>query len=294
MELRSGWRLATYILLLIPLSMLLNAVGHALIHPPKPWNQIVGSMVFFLVGLLPAIALNFAEPRPFASYGLPLRRAFGRNFWVGALWGFGALSVLVGVMAAFGAFDPGTFALQGVHIWKWAAFWGVMFLFVGFSEEFLFRGYTLFTLTQGIGFWPAAAIFSLLFGAVHIGNHGESWWGAAAAGCIGLFFCLTVRRTGDLWWAVGFHAAWDWAESYFYGVADSGQILPGHLLQSSFHGPDWLTGGSVGPEGSLLVFVVIAAMAGVFARVYPGVRYGADGSPHLGLKNGQAEAVVTG
>ncbi len=273
-ELRSDWRLLFYILLLLPTTWLLNVGGHAVLHPPKIWGELIGRIVFFLVALLPALLMNLFERRPFASYGLPLRSAFGRNFWVGALWGLASLSLLLGVMAAAGAFHVSALALQGAHIWKWAAFWGVVFLFVGFSEEFLFRGYSLYTLTQGIGFWPSAGIFSLLFGAVHIRNGGESWMGAAAAGLIGFFFCLTLRRTGNLWWAVGFHAAWDWAESFLFSVPDSGTMVQGHLVNSTFQGPAWLTGGSVGPEGSLLVFALIAAVMWLFARMYPAIKYG--------------------
>ena len=95
-----------------------------------------------------------------------------------------------------------------------------------------------------------------------------------AAGLIGFFLCLTLRRTGDLWWAVGFHMAWDWGESYLYSVPDSGAVLPGHLFNSSFRGPEWLTGGSVGPEGSYLVFAVIGVLWFVFDRAYPTVKYG--------------------
>jgi hypothetical protein len=94
-----------------------------------------------------------------------------------------------------------------------------------------------------------------------------------AVAVIGIFFCLTLRRTGTLWFAVGFHASWDWGESYLYSVPDSGGMSPGHLLNSSFHGSRWLTGGSVGPEGSVMVFVVIALAWVVFNRVYPEVRY---------------------
>ena len=69
---------------------------------------------------------------------------------------------------------------------------------------------------------------------------------------IALFFCFTLWRTGTLWFAVGYHAAWDWGQTFFYGTSDSGLPGRGHLLNSSFHGPAWLTGGSVGPEGSVL------------------------------------------
>src|SRR5260221_14545857 len=81
--------------------------------------------------------------------------------------------------------------------------------------------------------------------------------GLLAAGVIGLFFCLTLRRTGSLWFAVGFHAAWDWGETFVYSVPDSGTIFPGHLLKSSFHGPRWLTGGSVVVASSPLRFPVM-------------------------------------
>ncbi len=97
--------------------------------------------------------------------------------------------------------------------------------------------------------------------------------GLAGAGLIGLFFCLTLRRTGNLWFAVGFHAAWDWGESYFYSVPDSGTVAPGHLLKTSLHGPAWLTGGSAGPEGSALLFILLAALWIAFDRVYRRVQY---------------------
>jgi hypothetical protein len=150
---------------------------------------------------------------------------------------------------------------------------------VGWFEEFLLRGYTQFTLARGIGFWPAAVALSCVFGAVHLGNGGEDWRGILAAATIGFFFCLTLRRTATLWFAVGFHAAWDWGESFFYSVPDSGTVSPGHLLSSSFHGSAWLTGGSVGPEGSVMCFVVMAAAWVVFSWMYPG-RAPASSAPH--------------
>ncbi len=144
-----------------------------------------------------------------------------------------------------------------------------MFVLVGLFEEFMLRGYSQFTLARGIGFWPAAAVLSCAFGLIHLGNDGEHWPGLLAAACIGFFFCLTLRRTGNLWFAVGFHAAWDWGETFFYSTPDSGMVAPGHLLRSSLHGPEWLTGGSVGPEGSVFCFVVIALAWIAFERLHP-------------------------
>ena len=113
-------------------------------------------------------------------------------------------------------------------------YYAVLFLLTGFFEDFLMRGYSQWVLSQGMNFWPAAALLSVSFGYIHGANPGEAKTGLVAAGLIGFFLCLTLRRTGDLWWAVGFHMAWDWGESYLYSVPDSGTLLPGHLLNSSF------------------------------------------------------------
>jgi membrane protease YdiL (CAAX protease family) len=201
------------------------------------------------------------ERRTVADYGLPWQRAFRRQFWQGVAMGFVGISALLGAMRAAGVFHVDSVALRGAAILKYAILWGFVFLAVAFFEEFSFRGYALFTLTTGVGFWPAALASSLLFGYVHHGNHGETWLGAFNAGFVGLLFCLMLRRTGDLWLPLGFHAAWDWGESYFYGVPDSGELVTGHLVNVSFSGPHWLTGGTVGPEGSWLCTLLLALLA---------------------------------
>jgi membrane protease YdiL (CAAX protease family) len=238
------------------------------------WWRMMIEGGLMLAAILPGLVMARIEDRPFGDFGLPARRAFGRNFWVGTLWGIGSLSVLMLALRVTGAFEFGSLALHGTRIWKFAAYYAVLFLLTGFFEDFLMRGYSQWVLSQGMNFWPAAALLSVAFGTIHGGNPGEAKTGLVAAGLIGFFLCLTLRRTGDLWWAVGFHLAWDWGESYLYSVPDSGVILPGHVLNSSLHGPDWLTGGSVGPEGSYLVFVVIGALWVLFDRAYPEVKYG--------------------
>ncbi|HYW40277.1 MAG TPA: type II CAAX endopeptidase family protein [Terriglobales bacterium] len=245
-------------------------------HLSDLWWRMMIEAGMMLAAILPGFVMARIEDRPFGDFGLPARRVFGRNFWVGTLWGIGSLSVLMLALRVAGAFEFGSLALHGMRIWKFAAYYAVLFLVTGFFEDFLMRGYSQWVLSQGMNFWPAAALLSVAFGYIHGGNPGESETGLVATGLIGFFLCLTLRRTGDLWWAVGFHMAWDWGESYLYSVPDSGTILPGHLLNSSLHGPDWLAGGSVGPEGSYLVFAVIGALWVLFDRAYPEVKYGAN------------------
>jgi CAAX protease family protein len=276
---RTGWRLLIFVaiasvfglILAIPLSLFSSrpAVGVAF----NPLSTTINELIPFLALLLAARVMAAIEGCPFANYGLPAAGAFGRRFWQGALWGFVALTALLLATSLAHGFSFGSLALSGPDAAHDATLWALAFLTVAFLEEFMMRGYALYTLTTGMGFWPSAVLLSAVFGSLHLFNAGENTTGALAAGLIGLFFCLTVRRTGSLWFAIGLHAAWDYSESFIYSVPDSGVVVTGHLLNSSFHGPRWLTGGTVGPEGSALVFILLAVMFVVFDRLYRDVKF---------------------
>jgi len=273
--LRPGWRLLLYVVMWRALRMLLGILLEK-IDPHiaiKLWLDLITELGSFVVVAVPAVVMGWIEKRSFGEYGLPRRGAFGQSFWVGMVWGIVAITILMVAIGGIGDFSLGKLALHGVRMLRFAAFWGAFFIAVSLFEEFLLRGYTQYALTQGIGFWPAALLLSAVFAGLHFWNPGETWIGLLAVTVIGFFLCLTLRRTGNLWFAVGFHAAWDWGESYLYSVPDSGGIAPGHLLHSSFQGSRWITGGSVGPEGSVLLFVVIAITWVVFDRIYPQVKY---------------------
>jgi uncharacterized protein len=227
----------------------------------------------FLVTSISALIMARIERRKYGVYGLPARFAFGTDFWIGALIGFLAISAsLFGIFVLHG-FRLGGLAIRGTTIITAIASWSLTFVIVGLAEEFAFRGYLQFTLTTGIGFWPSAILLSLLFGLAHAGNPGESRFGLVSVVCFGLLFCLFLRRTGNLWWAVGFHAGWDWGQTFFYGVPDSGVAAYHNLFNSTFSGPQWLTGGSVGPEASIFTPLTLLIVAIVFSRFYRENRY---------------------
>ena len=287
--LRAGWRLTIFLCLAVGVPAVLSAIALALAHGQaragtpavgvlSPLLAAVGEGAPFLWVLFVSWIMARLEHRSLADYGLPWRRAFQGNFWAGALWGAVSLTALLLLIMVSGDFSFGHLILHGAAIETYGLEWALAFVLVGFFEEFTFRGYALATLTQGTTFWTAAIILSVVFGAVHLGNTGESWIGALSAGLIGLFFCFTLRRTGSLWFAIGMHAAWDYCESFVYGVPDSGQVSQGRLLRPDFHGSHWITGGSVGPEGSLWVFVIIVLLFALFADLYP-AREAATPSP---------------
>jgi hypothetical protein len=277
-ELRAGWRFFIFFILLIAFSIAFYfVISHVRKSPPtrsqlaelRPGAEIVGDGLQFALVLGVAAIMAKFEKRKLRYYGLPLKSPFLRNFWLGCLWGFLAISGLLVALRADHNFYFGSPELSGSSIARMAIVWAVAFVAVGLFEEFLLRGYAQFTLTTGMGFWPAAFLLSFLFAGLHWGNPGETKVGLFQIVLIALFFCFTLWRTGTLWFAVGFHASWDWGQSFFYGTPDSGLLARGHLLHSSFAGPEWLTGGSVGPEGSVLLAPLILLLFALFHFAFP-------------------------
>ncbi len=271
--LRAGWRLLIYAVFVTAMEFSGGMVLRHFVPPTRgvfsPGYLFADEVFNFVVIFGAAVMMSLIEHRPPGVYGLPASSAFGKLFWQGSLIGLIEISALMALIAVFDGYSFGTLALHGSDILRWAIVWGIFFVFVGLFEEFLFRGYTQFTLADGIGFWPAAILLSGSFGYVHLKNPGEGPIGAAAVVMIGLVFALTLRRTGNLWLAVGWHASFDFGETFLYSVPNSGMVFDGHLSNAFLHGPKWLTGGTVGPEGSVFSFLTMALLALVVDRLYP-------------------------
>ena len=271
--LRAGWRLLIYAVFVAAIGFSGGMVLRHFVPPARgvfsPGYLFAGEVFSFVVVFGAALIMSLIEHRPPGIYGLPASSAFGKLFWQGFVIGLIEISALMALIAVFGGYSFGTLALHGSDILRWAMVWAIFFVFVGLFEDFLFRGYTQFTLADGIGFWPAAILLSGSFGYVHLKNPGEGPIGAAAVVMIGLVFALTLRRTGNLWLAVGWHASFDFGETFLYSVPNSGMVFDGHLSNASLHGAKWLTGGTVGPEGSVFSFVTMVLLALVVHRLYP-------------------------
>jgi hypothetical protein len=284
--LRAGWRVLMFITLLAVLFggfVLIRAGGPAAFrenYRNQNQSQITitpllmgGSEALTLLFLcIAAMAMGKIEHRKLGEYGLPLRLALRKDFWVGSLIGFSAISGTLLTIFLLHGFHINGLAIHGTAILYSLFGWGIAFLLAGLAEEFLFRGYIQYTLTSGIGFWPAAFVMSGLFGLGHFFNAHESVRGSETVVLFGLLLCLFLRRTGNLWCAVGFHLGYDWGQMFF-GVPDSG-IVPYHnLLSSTLSGPQWLTGGMVGPEASFLTPLALLVVALLFSRHHPETRY---------------------
>jgi uncharacterized protein len=279
---RAGWSALIFIAIFLLLGGVTRMVLHlfARHHENGPTGVVplsagIGELLALGITLGATAIMARLEGQPFYSYGLGGRKKLWLAF-VGAGWGFLFISILVG-----GLYFTHNLTLNPAHLsprvgFEYGAGWLLAMIVIAFFEETLLRGYLQWTLARGIGFWWSALLLSLSFALLHGHNPGESPIGLIAAGAIGLVFCLSVWYTGSLWWAIGFHATWDWGESYFYGTPNSGMVAQGHLLTARPLGKLWMSGGATGPEGSLLVLPVILLVAlAVFLTLGPRVRWSA-------------------
>jgi uncharacterized protein len=277
--LRAGWRLLIFMAIVKALASVAQIIiaryFPAALDPVQltPLRIIAPDLLFCLILAVATWIMSRLEGRRMGEYGLPKSEALGKNFWMGVLIGLLATSTTILSIFSLHGIRFTSASIHGAAILTAAAGWALAFLLSGFAEEFLFRGYPLFTLTTGMGFWPSALLLSALFGLVHATNGGENILGDVSVVSFGLLLCLFLRRTGNLWCAVGFHLGYDWGQTFFYGAPNSG-LLPSHsFFNASLSGPPWLTGGTVGPEASIFCPIVLALVAILFSLKYRDARY---------------------
>lgn len=196
--------------------------------------------------------LSFRQPQAFKELGS------------GLLIGFGFISAVVGVLALLGYYHP-----TGWH-WSPGILYGLA-LGVGaaFVEEPAFRGIMLGGLSSMMSRGWAIALSSTVFGLTHLvsaGGAGPDEW----LGIIGiilassLIFAGAYYLTKRLWLGIGIHLAWNFALGGVYGLTISGvPRMDGLIAHTEMHGPTLLTGGTFGPEGSIILVGLGLALGGV-------------------------------
>src|ERR1700691_2731293 len=263
---RSGWSMLIFIMILVVEVLATRVPVNILLHSMKlnpsleGWSPAVAAGILQLLVAVATAIMAKVEGSPVLSYGFIDKRRRSR-FLFGIAGGVAALSALVLTLKMSGWLIFDGRALHGRSAWSYGLQWGVAFLFTALFEESLLRGYLQSTLTRGVGFWWAAVLLSLAFGATHLANHGESPIGIFSVVGVGLLFCLSLWLTKSLYWAVGLHAGWDWSQSYLYGVPDSGQVASGHLFATHPSGALIWSGGPTGPEGSIYMIPTMAVIA---------------------------------
>ena len=253
--LRHGWRflifLAATVLVVQLLEQPVIAFLEAKLHVDRSAlsapSLILGDGFDLIAVLIVTGVFALCERRRIDSYGLPINEAFG--FAVVAFVAAGML--LTGGMRIHGI------ALRGTDLITSPLLWLIAMVFVGVTEEYFFRGYALQSLWRGAGFWPAALITTALFAGLHLVKPHENMIDIGVIFVLGLIICISVRITGSLWWAVGWHAAFDFGQLFIIGTRNGGRVPQGRLFDVTFTGPAWITGGELGTEASLFMIPAV-------------------------------------
>ena len=138
----------------------------------------------------------------------------------------------------------------------------VGFLCQGGVEEWVFRGYMLRALEERWPWWVAALVTSAGFALMHANNPNVSAAALINTFLAGLVLALLVERSGSLWSATLAHGVWNFAVASLASLPVSG-LRVFHLLETSVSGPEPVTGGGFGPEGSLLLTVLAVPLLAV-------------------------------
>jgi uncharacterized protein len=264
--LRHIWRAAIFFTLFLyvlqPLAfMAAGPVARALGIPENLSAASIGFMeaVNLIVGLICTSLFMVVERKGLGAYGLPLRRAFGTNTWEGFIAGIVMAGAVAIGMVVLGGMQIHGLALTGQALILAGLAWLGANVLVGLAEELWFRAYFLQSLWKSIGFWPASIVIALIFAALHyFFKDGENIWDVITLVSISLMICYSVKRTGTLWFAVGFHIAFDFMQFFVIGTPNGNLVPQGRMFDVTFNGPTWLTGGVLGTEASFLMYPAIA------------------------------------
>lgn len=271
-ELRAGWRLLLFCVLIVAFGRAARMGMEHLALPDglHPVAFIVFDAVLLIVALIATAIMGRFEHRSLAVYGIPpIRQLFGRMFWIGALWGLVMPSAVILLIFLSGGYRVHGLNVAGVGLLKFAGLWLLANLFIGLSEEITFRGYFLYTLADAIGFWAAAIVEAIGFGALHYYTKpNERWEDWVAVTLLTIFIILAMRRTGNLAFSIGMHAALDFSFIYVFSGMNGGEFGVGRLLNAEFPGSTRLTGGLLGPEASWFTFLVAVAATVLLHRTY--------------------------
>ena len=257
-RLRAGWRIASFLLIFYAIALPMLFGLRALLGFSKSSPMVIAIIA---ISATPAvyIARRWIDGKSFASLGLRWNvRATSDLAFGFFLSGLMAASVFA-AMVMFGlianvevVFDlPAALRVIAIPLLTMAL--------VGFWEELVFRGYILQNMAEGLGMKTAIIVSCLLYGAVHAMNPNAGLLSSAIIVLFGFLRIYGYLCTGQLWLSIGMHTGWNFFQATVFGFAASGHAEEQTLVSHDVAAANWLSGGSFGPEASVLTIPVVVA-----------------------------------
>lgn len=188
-------------------------------------------MYFTFIGidLIVLLYTGLFEKPVFRSFGYRTPGGEGntwKNFGIGLLVGFGmnALCILLAWLHGDIHFSVGAFRLPYLLL-------ALVFVCIqSGAEELLCRGYMMGALRDRYNVWIAAAFNALFFGALHLGNNGVTALGIVSVVAVGFALSVAMISLDSLWFCIAVHTAWNFSQSIFFGLPNSGIVSEGSFL----------------------------------------------------------------
>lgn len=187
---------------------------------------------------------------------------FVKKNWLKYLgWGILISLLQMGVIAlvyqvgGIGTFELNELSLEPIlFILGLFPFW----LLQGGTEEVATRGWLLTRIAARTNLPLAIAISSSLFGILHMGNAGVTFLSVLNIILDGVLAGLLFIYTDSIWLVVAQHGTWNYVQGNLLGFQVSGTGADASIFSFTMgDGPDWLTGGEFGAEGSIITTLVL-------------------------------------
>jgi len=262
-RLRAGWRILIFVFLFILTSRILSNVTLKVIgHLDKTawsWWVARGFVVIAASSVVVWIVRKYVDKRTFISLGLRLDGLAIKDFFAGIMISGLMIGTILVIFLISGLLEfnevswssSGIYAAFEILLW----FFGIG-LAVGWSEELAFRGYLLQNMRDGMGMFWAVIISCILYGLLHMSNPNSTLLSGILIAVFGYLRIFGWLRSGQLWLSMGMHAGWDFFQGPLLGFTVSGMNTESFIKQT-VSGPNWITGGSFGPEAGIVVIPVI-------------------------------------
>jgi len=258
---RPFWRAMAFVLLAEPLIRVVQGVLLTIFQNQpvllSPFLQSAGFSVAWL--LLSWLLLVTLDKRSFRALGLWFYGGWLPEFLIGIGIGAGMICLVVAIEWAFGAIHYDGLTVNLADALRNAGKLAGLLFVAAAAEEILFRGYGFQRFVDSIGSIAAVAGFSVLFGAAHLANPNATWLSTINTILAGVLLAVAYLKTRALWLPIGLHWAWNYFMTAILSLPVSGFQFGEKLFRLETTGPVWLSGGSYGPEGSVVLTVVATA-----------------------------------
>jgi membrane protease YdiL (CAAX protease family) len=252
----------TGFLISMPIAPLIKSISN------PAWKSALTIFNQLILGFLPVIFfvflwMYFYEKRPFSHLGFQKKNSL-KLYFNGFLRGAIMFCSVVGILALihFVGWENGNPLLQGEGVFLPIIVLLFGFVVQGATEEILCRGWLMPILSARYNLWVGILVSSSLFGLLHAVNPGVTVFAVVNIVLVGIFFSLFALRQGSLWGVCALHSIWNWLQGNFFGFEVSGQDGGPTLLNLKEIGPDWITGGTFGPEGGVTsTFIICVGIA---------------------------------